>query len=90
MAGGQKRIMMSSVYILYSESRKRYYVGSTNNFIDRLTRHNQGRSKYTKSGIPWKTLKVIELNSRSEAMSLEKRIKKRGIKRYLEDIKFGA
>jgi len=57
---------------------------------DRLTRHNQGRSKYTKSGIPWTTLKVFELNSRSEAIGLERRIKNRGIKRFLDDIKFGA
>ena len=63
------------VYILYSVSVDRYYVGQTSNLNDRLQRHNQGRSKYTKSGIPW-TLKYKEsFETRSEAMAREKEIK---------------
>ena len=76
---------MFAVYILYSNKRNSYYVGSTGNFIDRLERHNQGRSIYTKTGTPWFLVYKIDFKSRSEALELEKRIKKRGIKRYLLD-----
>jgi putative endonuclease len=43
-------------------------------------------SKSTKSGIKWELKYKIELISRSEAMLLEIFIKKRGAKRYLEDL----
>ena len=63
------------VYILYSISVDRYYVGQTSNLEDRLKRHNQGRSKYTKSGIPWKLMYKESFETRSEAMAREKKIK---------------
>ena len=63
------------VYILYSVSVDRYYVGQTSSFEDQMKRHNQGKSKHTKSGIPW-TLKYKEsFVSLTEAMTREKEIK---------------
>ena len=73
------------VYILYSEKRSRYYVGQTADIDKRLKRHNQGNVKSTKSGIPWKLVLQLQVSSRSEAMILEKKIKKRGAKRYIDD-----
>ncbi|MBT8272221.1 MAG: GIY-YIG nuclease family protein [Bacteroidia bacterium] len=78
------------VYILYSFKREKYYVGQTENISKRLDRHNLGHVKSTKSGIPWKLIWKIELESRSKALLLEKKIKKRGAKRYLEDNQFGV
>lgn len=67
--------MIYTVYILYSVSVDRYYVGQTSNLEEQLKRHNQGKSKHTKSGIPW-TLKYKEtFADRSEAMAREKEIK---------------
>ncbi|MFO7847470.1 MAG: GIY-YIG nuclease family protein [Balneolaceae bacterium] len=67
--------MIYTVYILYSVSVDRYYVGQTSNLEEQLKRHNQGKSKHTKSGIPW-TLKYKEtFAGRSEAMAREKEIK---------------
>ena len=67
--------MSYTVYILYSISVDRYYVGQSSNLENQLKRHNQGKSKHTKSGIPW-TLKYKEsFVSRSEAMAREKDIK---------------
>ncbi len=40
------------VYILYSSSLNRHYVGHSQDMTDRLSRHNAGRSKATKNGIP--------------------------------------
>ena len=76
---------MFYVYILYSEKLHRYYAGSTNNVEDRLRRHNSGQGKYTKKGVPWKLVKVYRKSTRPEAVKLEMRIKKRGIKRFLVD-----
>ena len=76
---------MYTVYILYSKKSSRYYVGQTSDIKDRLERHNQGRSKSTKFGIPWSIVLQREFSSRSEVLILEKQIKNRGAKRYMED-----
>lgn len=79
---------MLSVYILYSHLNKKFYVGQSGDHNVRLDQHNQGLVKSTKSGIPWIKIWITDLGSRSEALRLEKKIKKRGITRYLEDINF--
>ena len=76
---------MFLVYILYSKQSSRYYVGQTANIKQRLERHNQGRVTSTKFGIPWEIVLQIGVSTRSEAMSLERQIKKRGAKRYIEN-----
>lgn len=73
------------VHILYSEKSSRYYVGQTADIIKRLKRHNLGIVPSTKSGAPWRLVLQIEVLSRSEALILERRIKKRGAKRFLDD-----
>ena len=81
---------MYYVYILYSKKLDRYYVGSTNNVIDRLRRHNSGQGKYSAKGAPWELVKKFETSTRSDAVKLEMKIKKRGIKRFLVDSGFGV
>ncbi len=71
------------VYILHSEKRSRYYVGQTTDIDIRLKKYNQGFVSLAKSGIPWRLVLQIKVSSRSEAVSLERRIKKRGAKRFL-------
>ncbi len=73
------------VYILFSNSTQKYYAGIADNVPKRLDEHNRGKGKYTSKGAPWQLVTTIECESRSEAMALEKKIKKRGIKRYLQD-----
>jgi len=75
------------VYILWSDSLKRFYVGSTNDLADRLLRHNAGYEKYTSRGVPWKKIYEITCKDRKEAYNLEMKIKKRGIRRFLDDNK---
>ena len=77
---------MYAVYILYSKTSLKYYTGQTNNLEDRLFRHNSGLSLSTKLGRPWTLIYQIQFNTRSEAVQLEIKIKKRGAKRYLEDL----
>ena len=75
---------MRTVYILYCNISSRYDVGQTSDIDQRLERHNQGRVKSTKYGIPWEIVLQLDVSTRSEAMILEKQIKKRGARRYIE------
>ena len=75
---------MFIVYLLYSENINKFYCGQTNDVHQRLLRHNSGETKSIKHGIPWKLVGYLVYETRSEAMKIEKAIKKRGIKRWLE------
>ena len=83
------RPMRYKVYVLYSEILGQYYVGSTQDIEERINRHNTGRSKFTSRGIPWKLVRYFECGTRADAVQLERKIKSRGIRRYLEENKFG-
>ncbi|WP_069131964.1 GIY-YIG nuclease family protein [Rhodohalobacter halophilus] len=76
------------VYILYSVSVDRYFVGQTSNLENQLKRHNEGKNKYTKSGIPWKLMYQEGFDERAEAMSKEEKIKssesREQLRRYIE------
>ena len=66
---------MFYVYILYSTTSRKFYVGQTNNLTNRLERHNSGYVKSTKSGRPWELLHHESYESRSLAMKREIEIK---------------
>jgi putative endonuclease len=65
------------VYIIYSLKRDLYYVGSCQDLQERLNRHNQGRSKFTKSGMPWELAYHEKYETRSEAVRREMEIKRK-------------
>jgi len=71
------------VYILQSASDGSYYVGHTSNIEDRLNRHNQGRSLYTRGKAPWKLIHREEFASRSEASKRERQIKAQKDRQYI-------
>jgi putative endonuclease len=48
-------------------------------------RHNAGETQSIRYGIPWRLLGVVVCKTRSEAVQLEKQIKKRGIERWLNE-----
>jgi putative endonuclease len=73
------------VYIIFSSKLNKYYTGFTENFDIRLAQHNSGISTFTSKGIPWELVHVFEVISIKEARILEKEIKGRGAKRFLED-----
>jgi len=74
------------VYIIRSQRSQRYYVGSTEVVEKRLQEHNAGKSTSTRAGIPWELIHTECFTTRSEAMFHERKIKARGIRRYLSDI----
>ena len=77
---------MFSVYILRSETLKRFYVGSSENVERRFQEHNTGKSKSTRAGVPWLLIHTETFETRAEAMVRERKIKARGIQRYLSDM----
>ena len=76
------------VYILQSESSGRYYCGQTNSPDLRIDEHNDPNYRGTKTTKrfkgPWKLVWKKECATRSDVVTLERKIKKRGIGRYLQ------
>ena len=74
------------VYIIESLKDGSYYVGSTQNLTERIERHNQGRSTYTKPKRPWKLVYTEEHPHRSSAMKREKKVKSKKSKEFIEQL----
>ena len=66
---------MFFVYILYSASFNRIYVGQTKNIENRLESHNSGNVISTKHYKPWTMIHSEQFATRSEAMNREKELK---------------
>ncbi len=64
------------VYILQSDKDGSFYIGHTARLDDRLRRHNEGRSLYTRAKIPWRVIYQEECVTRSQAMERERELKK--------------
>lgn len=77
---------MFYVYILQSQTTKKYYVGSTQDVANRLREHNSGETKSIRHGIPWELIHQESFPTRAEAMRQENKIKARGIARYLQSL----
>ncbi len=66
---------MHFVYILFSESKDRFYYGETAEPARRLAQHNRGNVTSSKSGMPWSVAWAIQLENRQLALQLEKKLK---------------
>jgi putative endonuclease len=76
---------MMIVYVLFSSIINKFYVGYTDNLLRRIKEHNSGAGTFTAKGRPWILVTTFECVDRKTAVNLELRIKKRGIKRFLQD-----
>ena len=63
------------VYILFSASIQKFYIGQTQNIADRIKRHNAGSENFTSKGVPWELVWCTSKDSRSEAIILERKLK---------------
>ena len=71
------------VYIIYSPTFDRFYIGQTQDFENRLERHNSGTETATKAYRPWELVLTIQKDTRSEAVILERKLKNLSRERLL-------
>jgi len=66
------------VYILFSQSADRFYIGETCDVAERLIQHNSGfyKNAFTKQAADWTEFLKIECQSRKQAIEIENFIKK--------------
>ena len=80
---------MYYLYILYSLSTNKYYVGITTDINKRLVKHNHqvDFNTYTRKGRPW-DVQALFLVGQSEAtaLKLERYIKKQKSRRLIEQL----
>jgi putative endonuclease len=73
------------VYILFSDTKFKYYCGTAGDVETRLAKHNSKATPSTRHGIPWRVVRIVECETKRAALQLEVRVKKRGIERWLAD-----
>lgn len=66
---------MFQVYVLWSSKLRKRYVGSAQNAQERLHQHNQGRTPFNRTGIPWVWIHTESYESRSTAYRRERFLK---------------
>ncbi|MBU1875143.1 GIY-YIG nuclease family protein [bacterium] len=76
--------MAYHLYIIFSKSRNRYYIGHTNSLIRRLKEHNTGQSKSTRYGVPWNLVYSKQFDSSLEANREELKLKKMKSRKFIE------
>jgi putative endonuclease len=69
-------LVMFTVYILYSESYDKIYIGYTGNLEERLKSHNElGKKGWTRLYRPWKLIHFEDFETKQEALCREKALK---------------
>jgi putative endonuclease len=74
------------LYILYSQSRDRYYTGFSSNPEERLVEHNLGATTSTRTGRPWRLVYIEEFDNKSAAIKRETTIKRMKSRKYIENL----
>jgi putative endonuclease len=67
---------MFYVYILRSEKDAVYYKGVSENPLLRLYFHNEGKSTFTSKKIPWELIALFQFETKADALTKEKKLKK--------------
>jgi putative endonuclease len=63
------------VYILYSNSKDKFYIGQTSDINERLKRHNNRRVQSTKFSVPWELAHTEMFNTKQQAIHREQFLK---------------
>jgi Predicted endonuclease containing a URI domain len=74
------------VYIIYSQSRERYYIGYSHNPLERLEEHNLGATSSTRSGRPWVLVYKEEYLSKHDAIVREREMKRMKSRKFIESL----
>ena len=76
------------IYIIYSKTVDKFYVGESPNVINRLDQHNSHyfNKGFTNIADDWKIVLSMECKSKDDALYLEKFIKKMKSKKFIRKI----
>ncbi|GGA64977.1 hypothetical protein GCM10008015_02260 [Flavobacterium palustre] len=79
---------MHYLYILFSESSQKFYIGETNNMEERLLKHQNHyySNSFTKIANDWKIVLTFNCKDKDEAIYLENFIKRMKSKIFNEKI----
>ncbi len=78
---------MFHVYILFSTSINKYYVGHTGDSLDeRLRKHNSNHKGFTGGPADWKIVYSEKFTTKTEAYSRERLIKSWKSKKKIEEL----
>ena len=66
---------MHFIYIIYSASIDKYYIGYSQDLIGRIEKHNRPHKGFTGQAQDWKLIYQEEYIEKSEALKREKEIK---------------
>jgi putative endonuclease len=66
---------MFFVYILFSQSLNKYYIGFTSDLKDRLRKHNSNHKGFTGTRSDWIVKYTEKFETKIEALNREKQIK---------------
>ena len=72
------------VYVLQNNKSK-WYIGSTKDLRKRILRHNSGKNKFTKYGIPWKLIYYEACLNKEDTRARKKYLKSGMGRRYLKN-----
>lgn len=77
------------VYILFTKSLNKFYVGYTEDIVTRIDQHNQSfyDASFTKQANDWEVFHLLECNSKTQAIKVEAHIKRMKSKTYLSNLK---
>ncbi|HNQ28169.1 MAG TPA: GIY-YIG nuclease family protein [Aquaticitalea sp.] len=80
---------MHYVYIIYSATIKKYYIGETKDLSLRLVWHNtkEFKASYTSKVSDWEVFFAIECVDIVQARKIEKHIKSMKSRTYIENLK---
>ncbi|MEP2668102.1 MAG: GIY-YIG nuclease family protein [Cyclobacteriaceae bacterium] len=78
---------MYFIYIIYSSEYGKYYVGYSNDPFRRLKQHNTATKTFTSKYRPWELATIFACSElESEAMRIEKFIKKQKSRKLIETL----
>ena len=82
-------VMKHFVYIIYSQSADKFYVGESVNPYERLNQHNSGfyKGASTKIASDWEIFHLIQCESKTQALQIEKFIKMMKSRRFYLKLK---
>ncbi|MGG7034698.1 MAG: GIY-YIG nuclease family protein [Flavobacterium sp.] len=79
---------MHYLYIIYSKTADKFYIGETQNLEERLQKHNEHlyNNSFTKIASDWKLVLQFNCINRDNALFLEQFIKRMKSRKFIEKI----